>query len=184
MSPTSIAILINPDPSSHIFYPYTDEAHITKAVGLFAGSGFRKGEAVILVMAKNHFKPVLQGLTAEGFNPATLEAAGQLVCCEAEKLLSRFMLDGSLDELKFKTTIGDLIQKAKQGDCARPVRVFGEMVALIWRTHPEETQRMEELWNHVISSHGVPLLCAYSLNEPQVNPLPMNLLACHSHALS
>jgi hypothetical protein len=103
---------------------------------------------------------VLQALTAEGFNPATLEAAGQLVCCEAEKLLSRFMLDGSLDELEFKTTIGDLIQKAKQGGCARSVRVFGEMVALIW------TQRMEELWNHIISS------------------LPMNLMACHSHALS
>jgi hypothetical protein len=105
------------------------------------------------------------------------------VCCEAEKLLSRFMLDGRLDELEFKTMIGDLIQRAKQGDGAGRC-VFGEMVALIWRTHPEETHRMEELWNHVISSHGVPLLYAYSLNEPEVNTLPMNLLACHSHALS
>jgi hypothetical protein len=63
VSPTSIAILLNPEPSNHIVYPCTDEAHIAKAVGLFAGSGL-----------------------------ATLQAAGQLVCCEAEKLLSRFMV--------------------------------------------------------------------------------------------
>jgi hypothetical protein len=184
MSPTSIAILVNPEPSSHIVYPYTDEAHIAKAVGLFAGAGLRKGEAVILVMAKHHFKPVLQGLTTDGFDLARLQAAGQLVCCEAEKLISSFMFDGIVDELKFKTTIGDLIQKAKQSDGDRPVRVFGEMVALIWRSHPDATHRMEELWNQVINSHGVPLLCAYSLSEPQVNTLPPNLLACHSHALS
>src|SRR5271155_6256623 len=114
MSPTSIAILVNPDPSSHIVYPYTDEAHITKAVGLFAGAGLRKGEAVILVMVKNDFAPVLQGVMAKGFNLAALESSGQLVCCDAEKLLSSFMFNGFLDEVEFKATIGDLIQKAKQ----------------------------------------------------------------------
>jgi hypothetical protein len=184
MSPASIAILVDPDPSSHIVYPYTDEEHIAKAVGLFAGSGLRKGEAVILVMAKNHFGPVLRGLATDGFNVANLEATGQLVCCEAESLLSRIMFGSVLDELKFETTIGDLIQKAKRSDVNRPVRVFGEMVSLIWRAHPDATQRMEELWNHVVSSHGVPLLCAYSLNDTQVNTLPEGLLACHSQALA
>jgi hypothetical protein len=43
MSPISIAILVNPDPTSHIVYPYTDEEHIAKAVSLFAGSGLGKG---------------------------------------------------------------------------------------------------------------------------------------------
>jgi hypothetical protein len=184
MTPNSIAILANPDPSGHIVYPYTDEAHVSNAVCLFAGSGLRKGEAVILVMAKDHFKPVQERLEADGFNVARLEAAGQLVCCEAEKLLTKFMFDGILDELKFTTTIGDLIEKAKQNGGGRPVRVFGEMVELIWRAHPNTTHRMEELWNHVVKLHSVPLLCAYSLIDSKPDTLPAGLLACHSHAVA
>ena len=184
MSPNSIAILANPDPSGHIVYPYTDEAHIANAVCLFAGSGLRKGEAVILVMTRGHFRPVRHQLSAEGFNLATLEAAGQLICCDADSLLSKFMFDGILDELKFKTIIGDLIQKAKQSGGNRPVRVFGEMVDLIWTAHPVATQRLEELWNQVVKTHSVPLLCAYSLIDSKPNTLPAGLLACHSHAVA
>jgi hypothetical protein len=184
MSPNSIAILVNPDPTSHIVYPYTDEEHIAKAVSLFAGSGLSKGEAVILVMATEHFAAVRERLDIEGFDAAVLEADGQLVCCDAESLLSEFLFDGIIDELKFTTSIGELIQKARQRGGGRPVRVFGEMVSLIWRIHPEATQRMEELWNQVVSRHCIPLLCAYSLNDPQANTLPAGLLACHSHALA
>jgi hypothetical protein len=184
MSPNSVALLINPEPASHIVYPYTDAEHIAKAVSLFAGSGLSKGEAVILVMARDHFASVRERLSSEGFSLAALEANGQLVCYEAESLLSKFLFDGIIDELKFTTTISGLIQKAKQRGANRPVRVFGEMVSLIWETHPDATERMEELWNQVVSRHCVPLLCAYSLNGPQANTLPAGLLACHSHALA
>ena len=98
---------------------------MANAVCLFAGYGLQKGEAVILVMAKNHFEPVLERLEADGFNVARLESTGQLVCCEAEKLLTRFMFDGILDELKFTTAIGGLIEKAKQNGGGRPVRDGG-----------------------------------------------------------
>ena len=75
-------------------------------------------------------------------------------------------------------TFDELCERA---DGRRPVRVFGEMVDLIWKEHPGATSQLEELWNDVISTHSVPLLCAYSLADTQPKSLPSNLLTCHSH---
>jgi len=183
MNPTAHEILCNPEPRGHIVYPYTDEAQVAEAVCLFASAGLRKGEAVILVMASAHCDPIRERLSEEGFDLAALEASGQLVCQNAKDLLGTFMFDGIIDELRFKTKIGAIIEKAKAGILKRPVRVFGEMVDLIWTTSPKATRRLEELWNDVIDRHGVPLLCAYSLAGPRPDALPRELLACHSSTI-
>jgi hypothetical protein len=115
-----------------------------------------------------------------------MEESGQLICENAKTLLGDFLLDGIIDEHKFKTKIDRLIERAKLGAGYRRhgvVRVFGEMVDLIWQPHPKATKRLEELWNDVIQIHSVPLLCAYSLSGSSVR-LPDHLLSCHTHALS
>lgn len=66
----------------------------------------------------------------------------------------------------------------------RSVRVFGEMVDLIWISNPEATLRLEELGNEVIESHSVTVLCAYSVGGNKPASVPSPLLACHSHVLS
>jgi hypothetical protein len=184
MNPSAAAILNNPQPCGHIVYPYTDETQIAEAVCLFTSAGLRKGEAVLLVMRENHVAPIRQRLEAEGHDLAALQANGQLVCEDASALLASFLDESTLDELAFKTKIGSLIEKAKAVSSPRPVRVFGEMVDLIWKTDPKPTHRMEELWNEVIQAHSVPLLCAYSLAGPMPDALPQELLACHSHAIA
>ena len=112
---------------------------------------------------------------------------GHLVCVEAEELMSRFIFDGIIDEHKFKMLVGDLIEKAKPFPCApysRPVRVFGEMVSLMWGSNLKSTARLEELWNEVIAAHSVPLLCAYALAGTPTGQFPRSLLALHSHAIA
>jgi len=187
MNTTGIALLSNPQPCSHIVYSYTDHDQLADAVSLFARSGFEKGEAVLLVLSVTHYQPVRERLQAAGFNLAELEATGQLVCENAAGLLTHFMFDGIIDEYKFKSKIDRMIEKAKLGTGARKhglVRVFGEMVDLIWTAHPKATERLEELWNEVIQVHSVPLLCAYSLTGPRTGPIPEGLTACHSHVVS
>jgi hypothetical protein len=167
-------------------YSYTDETQLADAVCLFAGAGLKKGEAVLLVLSGPHYDPVRRRLEREGFDLAELEATGQLLCENAQNLLTGFMVDGIIDEHKFKTKIDRMIEKAKLGSGTRKhglVRVFGEMVDLIWKPNPKATERLEELWNEVISIHSVPLLCAYSLSGTP-DALPNPLLSCHSHALS
>jgi len=186
VNPSGTETLINPQPCGHIVYPYTDETQVAEAVGLFANAGLRKGEAVVLVMTAAHYEPIRQRLEQQGWNLNDLEATGQLVCEDATKLLSTFMLDGVIDERVFKTTIGELIEKAKagrDGHPSRPVRVFGEMVDLIWKTQLQSTERLEQLWNDLIETHSVPLLCAYSLAGSK-GALPESLASQHSHAIA
>jgi MEDS: MEthanogen/methylotroph, DcmR Sensory domain len=187
MNPSGAALLANPQPCGHIVYPYTDESHVAEAVCLFASSGLRKGEVVILVMSAGHCKPIRHRLEAEGFNLAHLEKAGLLVCKDAKDLLSTFLADGKLDEVGFKNAIGNLIEKAKMPRGSRPgrhVRVFGEMVDLMWKDDLQNTHRLEELWNEVIEAHSVPLLCAYSLAGIKPSESPAALLSCHSHTIA
>jgi len=185
MNTTGIEILSNPQPSAHIVYSYTDEAQLADAVCLFASAGIRKVEAVLLVLSEAHYEPVRERLTRQGFNLEDLESTGHLACENARSLLGTFMFDGIIDEHKFKTTIGGMIETAKAGNTngkKRQVRVFGEMVDLIWTRNPKAAARLEELWNEVISAHSVPLLCAYSLSGTR-NTLSEQVLSCHSHAI-
>jgi hypothetical protein len=92
------------------------------------------------------------------------------------------MFDGIIDELKFKTKLGKMIAKAKvAGGHHRQVRVFGEIVDLLWQANAKTVLRMEELWNELIKIHSAPVLCACSLGGTKPNVFLPSLLACHSH---
>jgi KaiC/GvpD/RAD55 family RecA-like ATPase len=182
MTPKTLSILI--EPTGHIVYPHTNEAEVAEAVCLFASAGIEKGEAVILIMAATHREPIRERLEQEGLNLKELERTGQLVCEEAESMLATVVFDGIVDEFRFTTKLGRMIQKAKTADGKRrSVRVFGEMVDLLWKSNPETTQRIEKLWSDVIEAHSVPLLCAYSLAGTKPGAFPESLRACHSHAI-
>ena len=184
MSPKSANILSNPDPCGHIVFPYTDDTQLADAVLLFASAGLQKGDGVVLVMTSGHREPIRRRLREQGYNLEELEATGQVACEDARDLLSTFLFDGIIDDLKFKTKLGRMISRAKfAGGHHRSVRVFGEMVDLLWEADPQATLRLEELWNDVIKVHSVPLLCAYSLAGTKLGRFPESLFACHSHRI-
>jgi len=186
MTTAIVETLTNPPQSSHMVYPYSDESQIVDAVSLFATVGFQRGEGVMLVMTSIHCGPIRQRLEAEGFNLSELEASGKLICEDAAYLLSTFMVDGILDEHKFKNTIVGMIQKAKKGGGGRrrPVRAFAEMVDLLWKTDRKTTKRLEDLLNEVMETESVCLLCAYWLHGTKLTDFPEELLARHSHTVS
>jgi len=184
MNATGEAILTHPGPQGHFVYPYTNESKFSEAVCLFVSSGLRKGASALLVMTEFHCEPIRTQLEDDGLDVAELEARGRFVCVTAESLLGTFMFDGIIDEDLCKITIGRLIEKARAASLNGEVRVFGEMVDLIWIPNPKATQRLEELWNQVIKLHSVPLLCAYSLGGNRPDVLPNALLQCHSEALA
>jgi hypothetical protein len=76
MTTECTALLVNPHPCAHIVYPYTDVHRVEQAVSLFASSGIRDGEGVILIMTADHCKPIRLRLQREGFNVATHECSG------------------------------------------------------------------------------------------------------------
>jgi len=185
MNAHAAAILTHPHPCAHIVYPYTDENLVGQAVCLFATSGIRDGEGVILIMSGNHCEPIKLRLQVEGFNVEAYERSGQLTCVTTEELLAKFMQDGMLNEDLFRSTIGDLIRRAKatmiNGYPAK-VRVFGEMVSQLRNSDLAATTRLEELWNEVIQEHSVSLLCTYALHNAN-DHIPEGLVDLHTHSI-
>lgn len=182
MNTKGAAILADPHPCGHIVYPYTDENLVGQAVCLFASAGLRNGEGVVLIMTDAHCEPIKLRLQIEGFNIERYERSGQLTCITTDALLGTFMAGGGLDEEMFRSTIGDLIDRARaavsKGN-VRKVRIFGEMVSQLRATDLTVTTRLEELWNEVIDKHSVSLLCTYALHNAQ-DHVPQSLLALHS----
>jgi KaiC/GvpD/RAD55 family RecA-like ATPase len=183
MNAKAAAILTDPHPYGHIVYPYTDEALVGKAVALFAGAGLRNGEGVILVMTAAHRDSITLRLVTEGCNVDDLQCSGRLVCILAEDLLSRFMRDGVPDEELFSVAVEKLITacRASTGSLTGQVRVFGEMVSLLWNDNLGATISLEDMWNKVIDRNSVSLMCTYALNGR--DGIPDSLHSLHSHSL-
>jgi hypothetical protein len=183
MNAKSAAILTDPHPYGHIVYPYTDEALVGQAVALFAGAGLRNGEGVILVMTAAHRDSITLRLVTEGYDVETFQRSGQLVCLLAEDLLADFMDDGVPDEERFSAAVGKLIAgcRASTGAPMGQVRVFGEMVSLLWNANLGATISLEEMWNRIIDKHTVSLMCTYALNGQ--SEIPASLHSLHSHSM-
>ena len=183
MNAHGAAILASPHPCSHIVYPYTDENLVEQAVCLFASAGLRDAEGVILIMTPGHCDRLKLRLRMEGYNIAAYERSGQLACVTTEDLLARFMVDGTLDEDLFCSTIGGLIDRVRVSAGNGPpakVRIFGEMVSQLRSTNVTATTRLEELWNKIINEHSVSLLCTYALHHAD-DHIPQVLIELHSH---
>jgi hypothetical protein len=184
MNSKGVALLMDPHPCGHIVYPYTDEGLVGQAVCLFASSGLRDGEGVVLIMSRSHREAFRLRLGLEGLKVETFEDSGQLICVTSEELLSTFVVNGTVDEVVFRSTIANLIHQAKTGaeGLPRRVRVFGEMVSQLRGTNLAATTKLEELWDEVIKDHSVALLCTYVL-EHESDHLPDALMAIHSHSI-
>lgn len=184
MNATGEAILTEPSPCAHIVYPYTNESQFAEAVCLFVSAGLRSGDSALLLTAQSHCEPISRQLRENGVNIRELESAERLTWVTAETLLATYVFGGIIDEHVFMTTVGRLIEKAKTASFTGQVRVFGEIVNLLWMPNPQATQRLEELWNDVIEVYSVPLLCSYALGGSRPDLLPEPLVACHRHTLA
>lgn len=187
MTPKCVSILSHPHPGGHIVYPYTDEEHVAHAVALYASSGLKNGEAVILLMTRAHVEPIDRRLRAIGhLNTDHLQRTGQLTYAVAEKLLPAFMVDGMPDEDLFKAVFGQMIERAQAVAATENgpglVRAFGEMVSLLWSDSVEAAARVESYWDDLVKQYSFSLLCTYALSDSR-RSLPAELADCHSHNL-
>jgi hypothetical protein len=186
MNDNGAAILMNPHPGSHIVYPYTDENLVSQAVCLYASAGLQKNEGVVLIMSRSHFEPILTRLEAEDLEIDKRQRSGQLACIVAEDLLPEFMVNGMPDTNRFKSVVGPIIDQSRascsNGHLAR-VRVFGEMVSLLWEKNLAAATRLEEMWNDAIGTDSFTLMCTYTLCKGLQESIPESLVALHSHNL-
>jgi len=147
-------------PCEHVVQIYENDSVFLDLLAGFVSGGVNVGESVIVIATAAHLKELNAKLTAGGLDVSFLVADHLFIPLDAEKTLSKFMVNDWPDENLFNRVVSELIMKAKgQG---RKVRAFGEMVAILWaKGQVGATVRLEQLWNKFCENEAFCLFCAY-----------------------
>lgn len=157
-------VLTNPVAGSHIVQICQNKAFQVEVVTHYIREGLLNGEAAIIIAKPALRKAVIAKMDALGLDVHALRSQGQIKFFDAEFLLSGFLIDGVLEEQIFQEFIGFPIQVA-QLEFGK-VRIFGEMVDVLWKEGQHDTAlQLEDLWNNLSKKQEFSLLCTYSLDS-------------------
>jgi PAS domain S-box-containing protein/excisionase family DNA binding protein len=150
-------------PSEHVVQVYEADAALLEAVGEYIGAGLRAGEAAIAIATEAHRTGLEERLRADGLDLDSARASGQYIALDAAETLARIMADGEPEPDRFAEVVGAVVARATTG--GRPVRAFGEMVALLaTEGNHAAAIRLESLWNGLQRVHTFSLFCAYPMD--------------------
>ncbi|MGB9179592.1 MAG: ATP-binding protein [Pyrinomonadaceae bacterium] len=147
----------------HFVQFYESDAFLISSLGGFIGAGLVAGDACIVVATEEHRAGLEEKLLADGLNLKAACATGQYLALDAAETLSEFMVEGELEPALFSEVIGNIVARAALGH--KRVRIFGEMVALLWTEGKYDSAiRLEGLWNELHQTQSFQLFCAYGMN--------------------
>lgn len=153
-------------PSEHVVQFYETDDFLLDSVTEFVSSGLARGDACIVIATPAHRTALEQRLASDDMDVlAAARAGGTYIARDAHETLSTFMVDGAPAPERFSAIISNTIARAAAG--GRRVRVFGEMVALLWAEGNHAAAiRLEELWNdlHDRQVH-FSLFCGYPMRS-------------------
>jgi PAS domain S-box-containing protein len=148
----------------HFVQFYETDDFLLDSVSDFVGAGLGSGAACIVIATPAHRQSLSQRLQANGLDPASAHARGKYFALDAAQTLAQILQEGSPDQQQFARIIGGLIEHAVKGQ--KPMRIFGEMVTLLWQQgNPATALRLEALWNELCTTtHPFSLFCAYPMS--------------------
>ena len=148
------------NPCDHSVQIYAADTELIDALETFVGDGIRQGECVVVIATPAHRAALQRRLTAQRIDVWEAVATNRYIALDADAMLSSFMRGNWPDDQLFAFCANNLIGRARSD--GRPVRAFGEMVALLWaRGQAGATLRLEHLWHQLCQDQGFPLFCAY-----------------------
>lgn len=150
-------------PHSHLVQFYEDDDFLIDSLTRWFADGLSAGDTCIYVGTEAHRVSLEKHLSSRGLDLDKLSKDGRFICRDASQVLSTFMVEEWPDEALFIRAIETVLRRVTK---SREVRVFGEMVALLWADGRRQAAvRLEELWNSFMKTHAISLSCAYPLHS-------------------
>jgi signal transduction histidine kinase/CheY-like chemotaxis protein len=167
--PPNVATLLAPRtdwdqlaPGEHFAQFYDSETFLLNSLSSFVRSGFNADEAVMVVATTEHDAALRSLLRTQGIDIDGAETRGRYFSLNAAEVLSSFMHDGTPDPLRFTEVVGKIVSQTITN--TGRVRIFGEMVALLWSAGKYDAAiRLEAMWNELQKTHPFRLYCAYPM---------------------
>ncbi len=152
-------LVADPSPRDHIVQLYQENAFLNRAVCRFVGAGLANGEGIILVSTGPHWTGFHAYLEDEGVNVRAARKRGQLTVVDADELLPRFMRDSMPDPEIFPGVFENVVAKARDAGGYQKVRVWGEMVNVLWeRGDADASMNLEDQFDQLIKKHDMQFL--------------------------
>ena len=152
--------LAGADQHRHVVQFYAQDRELAAGAGQYLADALAGGCAVVVVATPAHrqaFETYLDGVAAD---IAAARADGRYQAIDAAALLHRFAAAGEVDAASFEAEVGHVIRAA--GAAGRPVRVYGEMVALLWEAGQlNAALELEGRWNDLARHIPFGLYCGY-----------------------
>ena len=181
--PTSGATFWSPDSvrDPHAVGLYdTDHDLVTMVVDYIAPA--LENDTVLAIVRDDHRGLLERGLEEAGADVGAARRRGHLITLDAAELLSTFMYDDLPDRDAFRAAVGGLITASAR--TGRPVRVFGEMVGLLWdEGNVTGALALEDLWHEVAATNELAVLCTYAADTVRDNEDEILASLCHKHSV-
>jgi hypothetical protein len=152
--------VLNAECGDHIVLFYRDEQELTERVSEYLLSAVQDGGVAIVVATPDHHRSFERHLVDTGVDVAAARARGSYLAPDASETMRSFMVADWPDPGGFWQAISPLLRQA--AEAGQPVRVFGEMVSLLWDAGLiDAAMEVEAMWNELGGQYPFSLLCAY-----------------------
>jgi hypothetical protein len=156
---------------------FTTDSDLVSSIAAWVNEGITAGEHCVVVATRPHRTALRRRL---GPMLPAAKRAGRYVELDAEVTLARLLSNGLVDPTLFSQVIGGLLT-ASCGR-SRSVRVYGEMVGLLWaKGDVASAAALENLWNGLRQHLDFSLLCGYLLQTPTVLSADLAGISAHHH---
>ena len=164
---------------------YDNDKSLAQIVAEFLRDGLAAGNPGIVVATPAHRGAILKELTARSLDVVELQRSGDLVLADANETLSRFLTNGKPDAEAFTSSMCEVIKRACRGRANCTVRIYGEMVDVLWQNDQQEAAiRLETLWNELANTEAFSLLCGYAIGHFYKDANFQEVCRHHTHVVS
>ena len=136
---------------------YDDRSTLESCIVKYAVEGLDADETVVLIISSSSLPVVREAISA---HVGDRGRRGVLLLFDADATLASVTTRDGFDWPAVTALAGNVVADALAA--SRPVRLFGEMVAILWqRGEMQHAMDLERLWHELGHKHGFDVLCAY-----------------------
>lgn len=149
-------------PRDHLVLFYEQDRELTRSAGEYLLGALRGGGSAIVLGTWEHRLSLARYLVRAGVDLAAARCAGTYCELDASDTVGTFVTDSNADPASFWAAITPVIRRA--ANAGQPVRIFGEMVAVLWDAGQAGSAiELEAMWNELGAQFPFSMLCAYPI---------------------
>jgi len=166
----------------HFVQFYESEGFLIDSIAEYIGPALKVDESAVVLATGSHLGLLNPKLEKQGLDLPELIRQGRYSVLDADHILDKLTVGQKLCPERFRSVFGGEITRAT--GLNRPVRVFGELVAVLWAKGQQSTAlEVEKLWNELLLEKEFSLFCAYPIagfrGEDLTEPL---MQVCQTHS--